>query len=554
MKVSVIIPTSARAGYLDVALSSLSQQAARHGAELIVVDDGPDAATRAQTKAVAERHGARYLEHERQRGLNAARNTGIANAAGDLIVFLDDDVRTPDDWLDAVVQGAQEHPEADVFGGPIRAVLEGSKLRFCGRESLPFTSLDLGATDRDVAAVWGANLAVRRATIERAGEFNARLPIGGDEEEWLQRVRDDGGRIVYLAGAGLDHRRSGSDARLRALCRAAYARGRMGRRVSVRKGHPPRLQAELRVLAGCGWHTVRRRCVNGIVLGATALGRIRETLDPAPDDRAPDYASGRSGTMAGRRATLASASDAALEAEILLSGRRARLARAARAADASAPQRVLVLGVDRGGPSSLMRAARAELELSRHDVEVVTAQPRERGKFENLNAMLDEHPADGHDWLLLLDDDIALPRHFLDVFLHITERLGYSLAQPAQTRRSHAAWQVTRRRAATIARDTAFVEIGPLTALRADTFAALLPFPELRMGWGLDAHWAALARERGWRAGVVDVIAVEHRSAPAGARYDRNAAEAEAAGFLARRPYLPRAELERTLATHRRLR
>jgi hypothetical protein len=101
-------------------------------------------------------------------------------------------------------------------------------------------------------------------------------------------------------------------------------------------------------------------------------------------------------------------------------------------------------------------------------------------------------------------------------------------------------------------RETAFVEIGPVTALHRETFAALLPFPPLRMGWGLDAHWSALAREHGWRIGVVDVLPIAHRAAPAAASYSRAEAVAEARSFLAEHPYLPASELQRTLAVHRR--
>ena len=39
-----------------------------------------------------------------------------------------------------------------------------------------------------------------------------------------------------------------------------------------------------------------------------------------------------------------------------------------------------------------------------------------------------------------------------------------------------------------------------------------MPFPPLRMGWGLDSHWAALARENGWRLGVVDATPIRHES------------------------------------------
>ena len=150
-----------------------------------------------------------------------------------------------------------------------------------------------------------------------------------------------------------------------------------------------------------------------------------------------------------------------------------------------------------------MPAARAELERSRHEVAVVTTAPGERGKFENLNTLLAEHPAEGYDWLLMVDDDVTLPHGFLDGFLLLAERFDLRLAQPAHRRRSHAAWEVTRRPrdGGTLVRETRFVEIGPVTALHADTFAALLPFPPVRMGWGLDLHWGAVARERGWRWG-----------------------------------------------------
>ena len=87
-------------------------------------------------------------------------------------------------------------------------------------------------------------------------------------------------------------------------------------------------------------------------------------------------------------------------------------------------------------------------------------------------------------------------------------------------------------------------------ALRS-TFGVLLPFPELRMGWGLDAHWGALARAHGWRCGVVDAVAIGHRAAPAAAAYGHGPAIAEAREFLAERPYVTAQEAERTLVRHR---
>lgn len=274
---TVIVPTRDRAGYLEVSLASFAPQVAEAGAEVVVVLDGPDPAS----AAVAERHGARVVQLPAASGPNAARNAGIAAAAGELLILVDDDVRAPQTWLPALLAAAGSTPGVDVFAGPIAAVLEGGGPRACGREQPPITALDHGAADVDVAVGWSANLAIRRAAIETVGGFDETIPVGsGDEEEWQERYRATGGRIRYVAAAGLDHRRTPEDARLRSLSRAAFFRGRAARRHDVRKGVAPSLPAELRTLAGCGWHTLRRACLNGVTMTAHSAGRIREAIRP----------------------------------------------------------------------------------------------------------------------------------------------------------------------------------------------------------------------------------------------------------------------------------
>jgi hypothetical protein len=277
---------------------------------------------------------------------------------------------------------------------------------------------------------------------------------------------------------------------------------------------------------------------------------------PARPDRSdpgePPFASGESGQVVGRRLNLLTAlQDAALDALALARLEPPRLARAA--AQAPPRRRVLAIGVERADRPNLMGAARAELLRSRHDVVVETADVGGRGKFENLNLLLERHDGGaGFDWVVALDDDVELPRGFLDRFLFLAERFDLRLAQPAHRRRSHAAWRVTRRRAGSVARETGFVEIGPVSAFHASTFATLLPFPPLRAGWGLDAHWAALARERGWPVGVVDAVPIRHLSRPIAGDYRHDEAVAESRSFLAGRPHVTAAEAQRTLATHRR--
>ena len=95
---SIVIPTRARLAYLEVALSSIVPEAARAGAEVLVVDD---AGASQAARELTERLGGRYVPHPRPLGLNVARNTGVERSHGELVVFVDDDVRVSTDWLAA---------------------------------------------------------------------------------------------------------------------------------------------------------------------------------------------------------------------------------------------------------------------------------------------------------------------------------------------------------------------------------------------------------------------------------------------------------------------
>ena len=270
---SIVIPTLGRPGYLRATLESVAPQAAAAGAEVLVVDDGSDPVT----AAVAQAHGARLIRTGGT-GANAARNAGVAASGGDPVIFIDDDVWAPAGWLQALLAGIAADPGPAVFGGPIIAVLEGGGPRACGREAAPITTLDCGPGDRDVALVWSANMAVRRRALEQVGPFDESIHGRGEEEDWQRRYAARGGRVRYLAAAGLEHRRTSADARLRPLTTAAYQLGRSARRFDQRKGQVPSVAAEVRILAGCIWHTVRRRCAIGMVLGGHAAGRLREAL------------------------------------------------------------------------------------------------------------------------------------------------------------------------------------------------------------------------------------------------------------------------------------
>ena len=300
---------------------------------------------------------------------------------------------------------------------------------------------------------------MRRSALERIGRFDPALGGAGDEEDWQRRLRAAGGRIRYVAAAGVDHRRAGADARVRgALARRVPPRPRRRAATTPTRAPRRRCAAELRTLAGCVWHIVRRRCGNGIVLTALTAGRLREALAPGAACRprrarptTPRAAPGRSSRDAPPPpAPLRDAVAAArgLPRRLALRARRPR-ARRGGACSCSASR-------GRSTRATVARAAPRARALPPRRRRCTSTPPRPgAGKWANLNALLAAHPADGYDWLLLVDDDVRLPRGFLDAFLLCAERFGLRLAQPAHAFASHAAWEVTRRRPGLLARTDA---------------------------------------------------------------------------------------------------
>ena len=59
-------------------------------------------------------------------GLSHARNTAVSHSTGDYVVWIDDDALVDAEWLAAYGRAAAQHPEAAVFGGPVRPLFEGT--------------------------------------------------------------------------------------------------------------------------------------------------------------------------------------------------------------------------------------------------------------------------------------------------------------------------------------------------------------------------------------------------------------------------------------------
>jgi glycosyltransferase involved in cell wall biosynthesis len=96
---SVIVPVFNEARTIRVALQKvLRQPLGRWAKEIIVIDDGSEDESLHEVKRVGE--GFTVIRHERNHGQGRALRTGMARAAGEIVVFHDADLEyEPGDWL-----------------------------------------------------------------------------------------------------------------------------------------------------------------------------------------------------------------------------------------------------------------------------------------------------------------------------------------------------------------------------------------------------------------------------------------------------------------------
>ena len=117
MGISIIIPTYNRKEALERCIDSILLQT-RMPLELIVVDDGKlgDIPCRRRLEAKGVSCFLRRKDRTEKQGLTISKNIGVGISSGDIILFLDDDVRLESDYLQVVTQFFQSKFDPGVGG------------------------------------------------------------------------------------------------------------------------------------------------------------------------------------------------------------------------------------------------------------------------------------------------------------------------------------------------------------------------------------------------------------------------------------------------------
>lgn len=128
MKVSIIIPVYNVEKYIEDCLRSVMAQTFTDYECILVDDCGNDNSVKIAEKVIADYHGDatfKIIRHERNKGVSAARNTGIKASTGSYLFFLDSDDKLFPEVLAHFVQMAEKYPSVGVIQGNLD--VEGNK-------------------------------------------------------------------------------------------------------------------------------------------------------------------------------------------------------------------------------------------------------------------------------------------------------------------------------------------------------------------------------------------------------------------------------------------
>ncbi len=231
-RLAVVIPTYNRSARLRETVRGLyACERGGREVEIHVVDDAsPDDTAAVAAQAASEAPAGVVIFYHRQEhaGSGAARNLGVRESRGDVVLFLDDDCVPESGWLRAIAEGPWSEGTAGLSGKIISAEQPGlvaRYFRFLGYDENgrgPDGPLPVG---QEVEICGGGNCAFRRDVLREVGGFEPLLGGGGVDMDLCWRIRQRGYSIRFQPEAVVRHHHKET---LRGFLRTYWTQGYRG--------------------------------------------------------------------------------------------------------------------------------------------------------------------------------------------------------------------------------------------------------------------------------------------------------------------------------------
>jgi GT2 family glycosyltransferase len=221
--VSIVIPCHDGAELTRACLTSLLETLPKSfEGEIIVVDDASSDGTRELVRALRRSdRRIRSLRNRRNVGFLGSCNSGAAKAAGDFLLFLNNDTVLLPGWLPPLLRTFRDFPDAGAAGGRLLnadgTLQEAGGIVFDDGSAAKFGYGDPDADAplyryvREVDYVSGALLATPRDLFDELGGFDARYGFGFyDDDDYCFALREAGRRVYYQPESAIVHVEGGS--------------------------------------------------------------------------------------------------------------------------------------------------------------------------------------------------------------------------------------------------------------------------------------------------------------------------------------------------------
>ncbi|MEJ7759177.1 MAG: glycosyltransferase family 2 protein [Gemmatimonadaceae bacterium] len=220
LHLSVIVASYRRVGPLEVCLEDLASQKTARAFDVVLVLQGyPDGAVAGLRTRFGTRLSLQIAEFADGLGTSRARNAGLAMAQGDVVAFLDDDVRLPATWVEAMLD-FYDDPTIGGVGGFVDHPGHYNPARNAAYRVLGLTSdryrIDWGgfnvgpashpAADQPAAWLSGGNMSFRREAVEAVGGFDEALGSFWHEDvDIAHRVARSGWKMISSRKMAIEH-------------------------------------------------------------------------------------------------------------------------------------------------------------------------------------------------------------------------------------------------------------------------------------------------------------------------------------------------------------
>ena len=219
MDISIIIPTFNNYKRLEITLEAFTRIHIPSCVswELIVINNNSNDQTRDTLLKYSHLLPLKFFDEYRQ-GISFAKNLGLANSRGRLIIFADDDVKPCNDWLDIYWNQYLENETDYFWGGPVTSEFESTPKNMDLIKLAPpsVKGLSWGNKMRVLEKgeyFIGANWAVPSIILKKTGGFDTELGLNsspnkvmiGEENDLMNRLVKEGLRPLYLPNASITH-------------------------------------------------------------------------------------------------------------------------------------------------------------------------------------------------------------------------------------------------------------------------------------------------------------------------------------------------------------